>query len=81
MRRDNCLLIREILEKVIRLILMENKKNDAIKYIKKIVSDLVQNKIDISKLVISKAITKKSAEESSDDDAPKPAYNKSKDSR
>ena len=60
-RRDNCLLIREMLEKIINLILWENDKNEAIRYIKNIVSDLFQNKIDISKLVISKALTKKAA--------------------
>jgi len=32
-------------------------------YVKKMVSDLVQNKIDISKLVITKAISKSTTED------------------
>jgi DNA polymerase delta subunit 1 len=35
-------------------------------YVKKIVSDLVQNKIDISKLVITKAISKSTEEDEED---------------
>ena len=48
-RRDNCYLIREMLENI-----------------KRMVSDLVQNKIDISKLVITKAISKSTEDEEDD---------------
>ena len=51
------------------------------RYIKEIVSELVQNKIDISKLVISKAITKKAAgdDDSDEEEDNKVARTKSKD--
>ncbi len=64
-RRDNCKLIRSILEKVLKLILEEidnDGKNRAVQFVQEQISLLVQNKIDISELVISKAITKKIGE-------------------
>ena len=62
-RRDNCLLIRQILEKVIKTVLLDNDIDKAVDYIKNTISDLLKNKIDISKLVITKAITKGTEEE------------------
>lgn len=57
-RRDNCLLIREVLETVLETVLAEGNKQKAIKYVQDTIRDLLQNKIDISKLVITKAISK-----------------------
>lgn len=68
MRRDNCYLIREMLENILDLLLCKNDIDSIAEYVKQIIGDLVQNKIDISKLVITKAISKKSGE---DDDEPK----------
>lgn len=58
MRRDNCYLIREMLENILDLLLCQNDIEGIAKYVKKMISDLVQNRVDISKLVISKAISK-----------------------
>lgn len=49
-----------MLENVLDLLLCKNDIEGISLYIKKIVSDLVQNKIDISKLVITKALSKNS---------------------
>ncbi len=40
------------------MVLFSGDNAGVISYVKKMVSDLVQNKIDISKLVITKAISK-----------------------
>ena len=65
-RRDNCYLIREILEKILDLLLCQNDVPGIASYVKYVISQLVQNKIDISKLVITKAISKKSEDDGDD---------------
>jgi DNA polymerase delta subunit 1 len=62
-RRDNCYLIREMLENILDLLLCKNDIEGISIYVKKIIGNLVQNKIDISKLVITKAISKSTEEE------------------
>lgn len=57
-RRDNCEMVRDLVETVLRKILIDRSVNDAIEYCKGIISDLLQNKIDISLLVISKSLSK-----------------------
>ncbi|KAI0124213.1 DNA polymerase delta catalytic subunit [Xylariales sp. AK1849] len=57
-RRDNCLLVQTVIEKVLRMILMDQDVEGAQEYVKNIISDLLQNKVDMSKLVITKALTK-----------------------
>lgn len=52
-----------MLEKVLDLLLCKNDVPGISTYIKKTISDLVQNKIDISKLVITKAISKNTDED------------------
>ena len=47
---------------------MENNIEKTQNYIKSVVSDLLQNKIDISKLVITKAISKNTEEENDNGD-------------
>lgn len=46
------------MENVLETILVDGNKDKAIKYIQETISNLLQNKIDISKLVITKAISK-----------------------
>ena len=46
--------------------MIERSYEDAIEYIKKIVSDLLQNRIDLSLLVVSKGIGKKEAKDKKD---------------
>jgi len=57
-RRDNCLLVRRMVDTCLRKILIERNIPDAIDYAKGVISDLLQNKMDISMLVITKSLGK-----------------------
>ncbi|RHY53570.1 hypothetical protein DYB34_005776 [Aphanomyces astaci] len=57
-RRDNCLLVRRMVESCLKKILIERNVDAAIAYTKHIISELLQNKIDISLLVITKGLSK-----------------------
>jgi DNA polymerase delta subunit 1 len=57
-RRDNCLLVRRVVDTCLRKILIERDVNGAIDFAKRTIADLLQNKIDISMLVISKSLAK-----------------------
>eukprot|EP00762_Andalucia_godoyi_P003127 ANDGO_01026.mRNA.1 DNA polymerase delta catalytic subunit len=57
-RRDNCLLVRQVVDTVLRKILIERSPEGAKSYVKSIISDLLRNKMDISMLVITKALSK-----------------------
>lgn len=57
-RRDNCNLVKEVIETCLNKILYDKDVEGAKTYVKKIVQDLYQGKIDLSQLVISKSITK-----------------------
>ncbi|CAN8095544.1 unnamed protein product [Discula destructiva] len=57
-RRDNCLLVQTVIEKVLRMILIDRDVLGAQEYVKNTIADLLQNKVDMSKLVITKALTK-----------------------
>merc|ERR1719401_578359 len=57
-RRDNCGLARQLVETSLRKILIEKSVDGAIDYVKQTISDLLQNKIDLSLLVISKSLGK-----------------------
>ncbi|KAL2864501.1 DNA-directed DNA polymerase delta POL3 [Aspergillus lucknowensis] len=59
-RRDNCLLVQNVIETVLHRILIDRDVDGAQEYVKDTISDLLQNKIDMSKLVITKALTKDS---------------------
>ncbi|OAA58962.1 DNA polymerase delta catalytic subunit [Niveomyces insectorum RCEF 264] len=59
-RRDNCLLVQTVIDKVLRMMLIDQDEEGAQTYVKDVISDLLQNKIDMSKLVITKALTKDS---------------------
>jgi len=59
-RRDNCLLVQTVIEKVLRMILIDQDVPGAQEYVKNTIADLLQNKVDMSKLVITKALTKES---------------------
>jgi len=47
-RRDNCGLVRELVETSLRMVLIDKSINGAIEYVKQVISDLLQNKIDLS---------------------------------
>jgi len=57
-RRDNCLLVRKLIETCLRKIIIERDVQGAINYAKNTISDLLQNKLDISMLVITKSLGK-----------------------
>lgn len=57
-RRDNCRLVANIISSVLTLLLEKRDKDSAIAMVKSVISDLLQNKIDISLLVVSKALSK-----------------------
>ena len=54
---------------------MERNKENAIKLVKNTVTDLLLNKVDISNLVITKALTKMSSENDDEDDLDKDKEN------
>ncbi|KAF8477172.1 DNA polymerase subunit delta large [Kalaharituber pfeilii] len=57
-RRDNCRLVQNVIDTVLRKILMDRDVEGAQNYVKDMISDLLQNKIDMSQLVITKALSK-----------------------
>jgi DNA polymerase delta subunit 1 len=57
-RRDNCALVRQVVDTCLRMIIMNSDVKGAVAYAKQIVADLLQNKVDISLLVITKALAK-----------------------
>jgi DNA polymerase delta subunit 1 len=57
-RRDNCLLVRRMVESCLRKILIDRDVNGAINYTKNVIADLLQNRVDISLLVITKGLKK-----------------------
>lgn len=57
-RRDNCLLVRSMIDTCLRKILIDRDVPGAIDYAKGTIADLLQNKLDISMLVITKSLGK-----------------------
>jgi DNA polymerase delta subunit 1 len=57
-RRDNCLLVRTMIDTCLRKIIIERNVDAAINYAKQTISDLLQNKIDFSYLVVTKSLGK-----------------------
>ncbi|OWB54297.1 hypothetical protein B5S28_g142 [[Candida] boidinii] len=57
-RRDNCRLVQNVVTKVLELILEEKDVEGAQDFVKKTIADLLQNKIDLSQLVITKALSR-----------------------
>jgi DNA polymerase delta subunit 1 len=57
-RRDNCLLVRKLVDTCLRKIIIERNVQGAIDFTKNTIADLLQNKLDISMLVITKSLGK-----------------------
>ncbi|CAG9466535.1 unnamed protein product [Pedinophyceae sp. YPF-701] len=57
-RRDNCLLVRNVVKTSLEKILMERDVKGAVDYVKKTISDLLMDRVDLSWLVVSKSLTK-----------------------
>ncbi|TNV85757.1 hypothetical protein FGO68_gene3112 [Halteria grandinella] len=58
-RRDNCSLVKDVIDTCLKKILVERSYEEAINYCKGVISDLLQNKIDLSLLVITRGLGKK----------------------
>lgn len=57
-RRDSCLLVRKMVDKVLEIILYEKDFVKAVNYCKGKVFDLLNGRIDLSDLIISKSISR-----------------------
>ncbi|KAJ7224475.1 DNA polymerase family B-domain-containing protein [Mycena pura] len=57
-RRDNCRLVSTVIETCLHKMLINRDVKGAEEYTKQTISDLLQNKVDMSQLVITKALTK-----------------------
>ncbi|KAF2201011.1 catalytic subunit DNA polymeras-like protein delta [Delitschia confertaspora ATCC 74209] len=74
-RRDNCRLVQNVIETSLRMLLIDRDVNGAQEFVKETISDLLQNKVDMSNLVITKALTKGTEDEG---DAPEKSNAKAK---
>lgn len=57
-RRDNCMLVQTVIDTALRKMLIDKDVEGAQTYTKSIIADLLQNKVDMSQLVITKALSK-----------------------
>lgn len=57
-RRDNCRLVSTVIDTCLRKILIERDVEGAQEFAKQTIADLLQNKVDLSQLVITKALSK-----------------------
>ncbi|WVR03623.1 hypothetical protein IAU60_000616 [Kwoniella sp. DSM 27419] len=57
-RRDNCRLVSTVIETCLFKMLIDRDVKGAEEYVKHTISDLLQNKVDMSQLVITKALAK-----------------------
>ncbi|KAH6916141.1 delta DNA polymerase [Coprinopsis sp. MPI-PUGE-AT-0042] len=57
-RRDNCRLVSTVIETCLHKMLIDRDVKGAEEYTKRVISDLLQNKVDMSQLVITKALAK-----------------------
>jgi DNA polymerase elongation subunit (family B) len=54
-RRDNCLLVRNVVSTCLEKILMQKDEEGAKEYVRNIIGDLLMNRMDLSLLVVTKA--------------------------
>lgn len=57
-RRDNCPLVAKVLNTCLEKLLIDRDSTSALEFAKRVIADLLCNKIDISLLIISKELTK-----------------------
>ncbi|KAK2445058.1 recovery protein [Trifolium repens] len=57
-RRDNCLLVKNLVNDCLHKILIDRDVPGAVQYVKNAISDLLMNRMDLSLLVITKGLTK-----------------------
>lgn len=56
-RRDNCQLVRTVIDTCLRKILIEQRVDEAVNFAKEQIAALLQNRIDISLLIITKSLS------------------------
>ncbi|KAF8517965.1 delta DNA polymerase [Hysterangium stoloniferum] len=88
-RRDNCRLVQTVIETCLHKMLIDRDVKGAEEFVKRTIADLLQNKVDMSQLVITKALSKSDytakqahvelAERMKQRDAGAAAYEKSED--
>jgi len=61
-RRDNCPLVKTVMDTCLEKILIDRDVKGAAEFAKSLIADLLQGKMDLSMLVITKAVTKGSEE-------------------
>jgi DNA polymerase delta subunit 1 len=76
-RRDNCRLVQTVIDTSLRMLLIDRDVEGAQQFVKDTISDLLQNKVDMSNLVITKALTKDGYKE--DDKGEEGGFGKKKD--
>lgn len=57
-RRDNAPIVPELLSKSLETLMIKSDPDAAVSYVKKVIADLLNDRIDISKLIITKELTK-----------------------
>ncbi|EDO07229.1 DNA polymerase B family protein [Babesia bovis T2Bo] len=57
-RRDFCLLVQQMMERILHMLLVDLDLNGAIEFVKSRISQLLRNEIDISLLVVTKSLGK-----------------------
>ncbi|VEU20581.1 DEKNAAC101447 [Brettanomyces naardenensis] len=57
-RRDNCRLVQNVITRVLELILEDRDVPAAEEFVKKTIADLLQNRVDLSQLVITKQLSR-----------------------
>lgn len=57
-RRDNCTLVANLIDVCLQKILLDRDPEGAVKHAKRVISDLLCNRVDISHLIITKELTK-----------------------
>ncbi|XP_021772557.1 DNA polymerase delta catalytic subunit-like [Chenopodium quinoa] len=57
-RRDNCLLVKNLVNECLHKILIDRDVPGAVQFVKNTISDLLMNRLDLSLLVITKGLTK-----------------------
>lgn len=57
-RRDNCRLVQNVITKVLDYMLEDRDVEKAQRFVKQTIADLLQNRVDLSQLVITKAYSK-----------------------
>ncbi|XP_071914321.1 DNA polymerase delta catalytic subunit-like isoform X1 [Coffea arabica] len=57
-RRDNCLLVKNLVTECLHKILIDRDVPGAVQYVKNTIADLLMNRVDLSLLVITKGLTK-----------------------